>query len=149
MNAPTTQTSFVQSGSSIIFVNSKEQIILMLRDDKPDILCPNCWDILGGGMESDEIPYQTIIREMKEEIEVDLTTDNFFYFKMYKFPIRTEFVFWKLVNFNIDQINLHEGQKLQWFSKQDIELISPGKIVTDSVMIINDFYQEKPYLKYL
>ena len=96
---------------------------------------------------------------MKEEIEIDLV--EFRFFKAYKFPIRlslpqwteykerTEYVFWKPVNFDLKTIKLNEGQKLQWFSQENINLIPPNMIAFDSKYIMNDFYQDQPYSKSL
>jgi len=38
--------SMKRKGTSIIFVNDKKQILLLLRDDKPDIPYPNMWDVV-------------------------------------------------------------------------------------------------------
>jgi 8-oxo-dGTP diphosphatase len=130
-------------GTSIIFINSKEEIIFNLRDNIP-IPYPNCWDLLGGGVESGESPEETIIREMKEEIEIDLT--DFHFFKKYEFSDRIEHSFWKLVDFNLNALPLNEGQGLKWFTKDDIELIPDEMVAWDSKKIVADFYQEKPYL---
>ena len=130
-------------GTSIIFINSKKQIILNLRDNKPTIPYPNCWDLLGGGIEPNETPEETIIREMKEEIEIDL--NDFHHFKTYQFTDRTEYSFWKLVDFDLSILPLNEGQKLQWFSKDDIELMPEETVAYDAKKIISDFYREKPY----
>jgi hypothetical protein len=35
-----------RKGTSIIFVNDKKQVLLLLRDDKPGIPYPNMWDVL-------------------------------------------------------------------------------------------------------
>ncbi|GMQ79629.1 MAG: hypothetical protein BMS9Abin03_055 [Thermodesulfobacteriota bacterium] len=37
-----------RKGTSIIFVNDKKQVLLLLRDDKPGIPYPNMWDVPGG-----------------------------------------------------------------------------------------------------
>jgi len=67
-----------RKGTSIIFVNDKKQVLLFLRDDKPDIIYPNMWDVPGGHVEPDETPEQYIIREMKEEMDIDLKDFIFF-----------------------------------------------------------------------
>ncbi|RLC55082.1 MAG: NUDIX hydrolase, partial [Candidatus Cloacimonadota bacterium] len=56
-----------RSGSSIIFVNDKKQILLFLRDDKAGLPYRNMWDVPGGHVEENETPKECIIREMKEE----------------------------------------------------------------------------------
>ena len=33
------------------------------------------------------------------------------------FPDRVEYTFWKKANLDLESINLHEGQQLNWFSE--------------------------------
>lgn len=48
-------------------------LLLTLRDDRADIPCPNMWDMPGGGCEAGETPWQTLLRETREEVDLDLT----------------------------------------------------------------------------
>ena len=106
-----------RKGSSIIFVNEKEQILLFLRDNKPDLPYPNMWDVPGGHVEANEHPEKCIIREMKEEMDLDLY--EFDLFSKIEFEDRIEYTFWARADFDIDEIELTEGQKLKWFTRDD------------------------------
>jgi len=105
-------------GTSIIFHNSRHEVMLVLRDDKPSIICPNMWDLPGGHVESDETPAECIVREMLEEIEVNVEGCELF--KVYEFSDRTEHVFIKSVEFDVERLVLHEGQMLRWFSREEM-----------------------------
>lgn len=105
-------------GCSILFTNSKHQVLLLLRDNISSIPYPNMWDIPGGLVEENETPEQTIVREMKEEIGMDLT--GFELYKITDFDDRIEHTFKKFCELDIDTIQLKEGQKLQWFSLDEI-----------------------------
>ncbi len=105
-----------RQGTSIIFVNDKNQILLFLRDDKLDIIYPNMWDVPGGHVEPDETPEECIIREMKEEMDIDLK--DFHLLCVKEFDDRIEYTYWKHANLNIDEINLMEGQCLKWFTRE-------------------------------
>lgn len=48
-------------------------LLVTLRDDRPDIPCPDMWDLPGGGREGDEDPWQTLIRETREEVALDIS----------------------------------------------------------------------------
>jgi 8-oxo-dGTP diphosphatase len=50
-------------GASITFLNTANQILLFLRDDKPGLPFPNCWDVLGGGVAASETPLECITRK--------------------------------------------------------------------------------------
>ena len=43
------------------------QLLVYLRDDRPDIPWPGHWDFPGGGREGDETPIETLRREVDEE----------------------------------------------------------------------------------
>jgi 8-oxo-dGTP diphosphatase len=106
-----------RKGSSIIFINEKEQILLFLRDNKPDLPYPNMWDVPGGHVEAYESPERCIIREMKEEMGLDI--DELELFSEIEFKDRIEYTFWASADFDIDDIELTEGQKLKWFTRDD------------------------------
>ena len=106
-----------RSGASIIFVNNKNKILLFLRDDKSHIPYPNMWDVPGGHVEKNETPQECIVREMKEEMNLDLK--NFQLFCCKEFDDRIEYTFWKKQNLEINKINLLEGQCLKWFTRQE------------------------------
>lgn len=106
-----------RAGASIIFYNSLGQVLLFLRDDDAAIEYPNMWDLPGGHVEPGETPRQCIVREMKEEMEMDLCDFNLLNKK--EFKDRIEYTFYKQIDLQIEQINLHEGQKLTWFSLEE------------------------------
>ena len=52
-----------------------DQLISILRDDFPHIHYPNLWDLPGGGREGDETTFQTVARELHEELGLILPRD--------------------------------------------------------------------------
>ena len=106
-------------GTSIIFHNSRHEVLLVLRDDKPTIICPNMWDLPGGHVESGETAAECIVREMLEEIEVNVEGCRLF--KVYEFSDRTEHVYTMNAEFDVERMVLHEGQMLRWFSRKEAE----------------------------
>ncbi|MEI6692300.1 MAG: NUDIX hydrolase [Chlorobium sp.] len=106
------------AGTSIIFFSSSGDVLLVLRDDVPTIACPNMWDLPGGHIEIGETPAECIVREMLEEIEVNVEGCELF--RVYEFSDHTEYVFKKAAEFDLDNIVLHEGQMLRWFSETEI-----------------------------
>lgn len=49
-----------------------DNILTLLRDDKPDIPFPGMWDLPGGGREGEEPPEVCALRETREELGLDL-----------------------------------------------------------------------------
>jgi 8-oxo-dGTP diphosphatase len=130
-----------RKGSSIIFVNSLQQVLLFLRDDTPAIPYPNMWDVPGGHVESGETPEECIVREIKEEIGVDLS--DFQLFSAIEFSDRIEYTFWKKADLNIERIHLTEGQCLKWFSAEEVSRI---KLPYGFNQILGDFFVEAPFM---
>lgn len=62
-----------EDGAHIRFVGAKvavfvgSEIVSLLRDDRADIPWPGHWDMLGGGREGDESPWDCAQREAEEE----------------------------------------------------------------------------------
>lgn len=62
--------SFIGAKAAILIGG---RLLITLRDDRPDIPCPNMWDLPGGGREGDETPEACMIRETREEVGLDMT----------------------------------------------------------------------------
>lgn len=54
-----------------------QRVLVYLRDDKPTIPFPACWDLPGGGRENDEDPVACAQREVQEEFGIWLAADRF------------------------------------------------------------------------
>jgi len=133
-----------RKGCSIIFLNDRKEILLFLRDDKPDIPYPNMWDIPGGHIEDNETPEQCIIREMKEEMDLDI--EGFKLFSVNEFADRIEYTFWKKSNLDINKIKLTEGQGLRWFSEEDLKAT---ELAGGFNQILEDFFEKRPFGQYI
>jgi len=129
-----------RKGTSIIFVNDKRQILLLLRDDIPSISYPNMWDVPGGHVENNETPEECIVREMKEEM--NLTLDGFKLFSKVEFDDRIEYTFWASANFDVEEIELSEGQKLKWFT---IAEAKNTQLAYGFNRIVNSFFKQAPF----
>jgi 8-oxo-dGTP diphosphatase len=130
-------------GAGIILLNSNNEVLLLLRDDKQEILYPNMWDIPGGMIEKGENPEQTIRREMLEEMGL---TDlgEFELFRIFTSENITDHVFWKRINLNPAEIDLQEGQRIEYFN---LERISKTKLAFNYNKVIEEFYSKVVHKK--
>jgi 8-oxo-dGTP diphosphatase len=106
---------------TMLFVNPRGEVLLLLRDDKPDIPSPNMWDLPGGRLESGEGPRESLLREMGEELPgVELGQVR--PFRMVKFPERIDYLFWTRIDVAEEELNrvLGEGQRVAWMSAEAI-----------------------------
>jgi len=114
-------------GSNIIIRNSADQILLFLRDDKPDIPCPGMWALLGGYREPGETPLENVIREISEEIgvELDPATVEHHCTRERHWGL-LEHTFKTQMDLDLDSVTLTEGQRLGWFTEADVAAIVLG-----------------------
>ncbi|MBN2122956.1 MAG: NUDIX hydrolase [Deltaproteobacteria bacterium] len=127
-------------GASIIFVNDAEQVLLFLRDDDPGIPYPNLWDVPGGHVEEGETPQERIVREMKEEMGLDL--EAFALFTVREFQDRIEYTYWKKADLDIENITLTEGQGLRWFTAEEA---ASTRLACGFNEIVGDFFGKAPF----
>lgn len=66
----TDQNTAFRGAKLALFIG--DRIVVMLRDEKPDIPWPGYWDFPGGGCEAGETPEQCVIRETEEELSLSL-----------------------------------------------------------------------------
>ena len=135
-------------GASIIFVrlrNNQPEVLLFLRDDKDDIPYPGCWDILGGHVEPGETPEECIVREMLEEIEIQI--DPPVLFGKYQIGDRIEYTYWQWLSLDIDEIRLNEGQALRWFSEEGIRIMDDKDFSFGFREVLFDFFRARPFME--
>jgi 8-oxo-dGTP diphosphatase len=59
-----------EGSKAALFIGAR--LLVILRDDRPDIPWPGHWDFPGGGREGDETPEATLRREVREEVGLEL-----------------------------------------------------------------------------
>ena len=57
--------------SACVIIDSNDKILITSREHKDDF--SNCWEFPGGKIEKNETPEECLIRELKEEINIDVT----------------------------------------------------------------------------
>ena len=73
------------SGAKLaLFLGRK--IVVILRDDRPDIPYPGHWDLPGGGREGQETPEACTLRETEEEIGLILREADLVWSRQYQRP---------------------------------------------------------------
>ncbi len=70
------------SGAKLMLFAGRD-LVVMLRDDIPDIPFPGCWDFPGGGREGSETPAECVLREVREEIGVTLAMGDLVWSRSY------------------------------------------------------------------
>ena len=123
--------------AAIILENDKGQFLFALRDNKPGIPFPNHWDLIGGHVENGETPDQALVREFKEELDLDLKEYTFFKkfdcFSGDAYP-NIKYIYSGKINIPIEKITLLEGERPQYFSMEEIPNVKFANIIKSIVM---------------
>ena len=122
-------------GAGILLLNRNNEVLLLLRDDTVDIPFPNMWDIPGGKVEDNETPIEAIRREMMEEMSIkDLGEIQLF--KIITSENITDYIFWKRLDLNTSEIDLQEGQRVEYFN---LERIRKTKLAFNYNKVLEEF----------
>lgn len=100
-----------QVATALIF-DCNGQLLIYLRDEKPEISYPGYWDLFGGKVEDGETPEQALIREVEEELGVLI--DNYSLFNTYESHLEVtpniKYVYVVHIPQAASQLTLYEGQ---------------------------------------
>ncbi|MEI6775084.1 MAG: NUDIX domain-containing protein [bacterium] len=118
----------ITDGAKIFIKNDKlDKYLFVLRDNKPNIPNPNMWGLFGGGIELGEDPAETIKRELLEETNIDVFDIKKIYAKNVchnvqgkEYNITGYYFIGKTHVNNVSKVILHEGQKVSFFSLEEI-----------------------------
>ena len=122
--------------SSAVIRNKKDQILIMSRKNKKTFR--NCWEFPGGKLSNFEDYFEALIRELKEELGIDIAKNKLknhiftrhqyraFLLMMYTFEVKH----WS------GQIENKDNETLRWVSINEIKKI---KLLPANTKVINYF----------
>lgn len=123
-----------RTSAHVLFVNDAGQVLLRLRDDRPDLPYPNQWDLVGGAVEAGETIMEAAVREVKEEIGLDVT--GLEYFGEYPEMVFNN-VFVAPLSLPLEALSLTEGQRLRYVSAAEAHALN---LVPWVARLLDDFF---------
>lgn len=123
----------------------KDRILVYRRDNRTKNF-PGCLDLIGGGRENDESPFETFKREVKEEVGLDVTGNDIEFtctYPSHTDPGKISFFFvTKPLNFTESQIKIgNEG--LEWLLLSPLEYINRKDAIERQQKRVKDYLNEK------
>ncbi|OHA15886.1 MAG: hypothetical protein A3G52_03320 [Candidatus Taylorbacteria bacterium RIFCSPLOWO2_12_FULL_43_20] len=101
---------------------------------------PGYFGFFGGGMEEGESPENALVREIKEEMDIDIESYNFF--GTYDYGDDVNHIFTLEVDDNFEnKVNILEGEYGKFFGEKDLAGL---KIVEIDKLVLLDFFKNQP-----
>lgn len=101
-----------KSSESLIFLTYKEKILLMIRDFDLTSRFKKTWCMIGGKKEDNESYEKTIVRKIKEEMNIEVSNVKFL-LASFLDDKDIHFYYGKLTDNNVNRIERADGQELQ------------------------------------
>ncbi len=115
--------------AACLLFDKNGKLLIYLRDNKAEISFPNHWDLFGGIMEEGETSEQTLVREIQEELGIELT--NFTFYKIVDCTVgdirpNRKYIYYAQIDYvpvelklldvgqRIESIHLSERHSYQW-----------------------------------
>lgn len=122
------------------------QVLLHLRDGKT-VNNPNTWSIFGGAneLEDKNIPINTFIREIREEIGIILLAENVTFLRDFfsdKFNIH-RFSFYAIDRTPANKIVLSEGADFKWVNLEEALIMGIGDKTKQDLVLFKNLLSQK------
>ncbi len=96
------------------------KILLVLRDDNPNIAYPNIWNMPGGGIDEGETPAEAMARELMEEVNLTAADIIDVGSTTYEDGSIVYRFFVPVSDVQLQEIRLvSEGQRIDWFTFEE------------------------------
>ncbi len=118
----------IQNGGVVVYLQKRSKDAKRL---------PDYFGFFGGGIEEGESPEKALLREIKEEMGLDLNLESVRLFNRYEFikSIKYTYLFEPSENWE-DSVIIGEGEYGQWFTVEDA--LSKHNIILEDKVILND-----------
>lgn len=120
----------IKDGAKVFIKNERlGKYLFFLRDNKPTIVNPNMYGLLGGAIEEGELPIEALEREMEEESNIEISgikelgSETVLHVIKDDQGVRNKegklFVFLAQTDMDLEDMRLFEGQRLEFFTIEE------------------------------
>ena len=121
-----------------IMISDKEEIFIAQRD-YPEQLSGK-WEFPGGKIEDNETPQESLTREMKEELGIEINIDQFFEESVYDYDFAKVRIRAYLCQFVSGEIELRDHNASQWV---DLNNLNKYEFVPADIKLVDELREAK------
>ena len=130
MNNPTEKSNFVEVAAAVL---QRLDGTFLLAQRPPDKIWAGYWEFPGGKIEPGETPHQALVRELREELGITVTTAYPWLIRVFTYPHATvRLNFFRVTEWN-GELHPHEGQEFSWQRVPDVT-VSPVLPANDPIL---------------
>ena len=114
------------AGVQVILLDARDRVLLQLRDDVPGIPYPGTWCLPGGHLEDGEEPAAAAVRELREEMSLDIAPSALHHVVSARRRYGLEHTFWTPLDVDAARLPLTEGQAVRFHTLGQIRSMDLG-----------------------
>lgn len=132
----------------IWIMNKNGEFLIQKRSEEKRVF-PGMWSITGGGVDVGETTLQTVIRECKEELSIDVDMDKLELMMMFRTKKDFTDVWLLRQDIEIDNIKLQEEEvsEVKWISDSDLRKMIEENEFAPNVAFYYEFFSKLIDLK--
>ncbi|MBI3221650.1 MAG: Nudix family hydrolase [Nitrosomonadales bacterium] len=111
MNTQTEKTKIVEVSAAVL---QQPDGTFLLAQRPPDKIWAGYWEFPGGKIEAGETPYHALVRELHEELGIDVQTAYPWLLRVFTYPHATVRLHFFRVTAWSGELHPHEGQQFSW-----------------------------------
>lgn len=124
MSHPTEKTKTVEVAAAVL---QRPDNSFLLAQRPPDKIWAGYWEFPGGKIEPGETPYHALVRELREELGITVTTAYPWVTRVFAYPHATvRLNFFRVVTWS-GELHPHEGQEFAWQPPLSLALSREGE----------------------
>lgn len=121
-------------------ITKKKKYLLQLRDNKKNIFFPNYWGLFGGRLNIDEKNSIGILREIKEELNLEVKIRKEIMridYDMISFKKKRKLTYYECFTKDFSKLILFEGKRFEFLAFNELKCL---KIIPMDLVAINAHY---------
>ena len=123
MSNPIEKTKIVEVAAAVL---QRPDGSFLLAQRPPNKIWPGYWEFPGGKIEPGETPYHALVRELREELGIEVQTATPWLTRMFNYPHATVRLYFFRVTAWQGELHAHEGQAFAWQLSPSLAL-PPGE----------------------